>query len=100
MDVACVDLEHLRVVADRFVVLAKLGVAVCPIVKRFKVGALRVLQFECVVFDCAFEPFELPIDQSSVAVDHRVSSLKRNSAVKIVKSIFKPTKQTVQIGKS
>ena len=91
VDVILIDRQHLRIVVNSLVVLAKLCEAIRPIVQSLDVVDRAVLHLVGIVFYGVLEAFHLAVDQAAVRVDYRVRCVKLDRLIEVVDGVLEPT---------
>ena len=98
VDVILIDRQHLRIVVNRLVVLAKFCKAIRPIVQGLDVVDCTILHLVSVVFYGVLEALHLAIDQAAVRVDYRVGCVKLDRLIEVVDGILEPTRVKGRLG--
>ena len=90
MDILFVILQYFAVVNYRVIVLTNFCKAIGPVVKRLQVSVLWKLNFVRIVVNRRCELFHFSVDETPIAVNNWIGSLKLYCFVKIKKGFFKP----------
>ena len=84
MDVIRVDRQHLTIVVNRIVILAKFGKAIGTIVESFDIICSAIFHLVGVVLDSVRESLHFAIHKAAVRVNYWIRGVKLYGLIKVV----------------